>query len=87
MLVDFHSHSALSDGTLSVEEMVAAAERRGYQAYAVTDHARNGDPAYCDVVEAVAEGNDALLEEFFDQGTLPIDHITCVTVLDPYFYR
>lgn len=27
------------------------------------------------LVEAVAEGNDALLEEFFDQGTLPIEHI------------
>jgi elongation factor G len=27
------------------------------------------------LVEAAAEGNDALLEEFFDQGTLPIEHI------------
>ena len=23
----------------------------------------------------VAEGNDALLEEFFDKGTLPVEHI------------
>jgi predicted metal-dependent phosphoesterase TrpH len=30
-LVDFHSHSTLSDGTLSIEEMVAAAQRRGYR--------------------------------------------------------
>ena len=27
------------------------------------------------VVELVAEGNDALLEEFFEQGTLPVEHI------------
>jgi len=27
------------------------------------------------LVEMVAEGNDALLEEFFEQGTLPVEHI------------
>jgi elongation factor G len=27
------------------------------------------------LVEMVAEGDDALMEEFFEQGTLPIDHI------------
>jgi len=27
------------------------------------------------LVEMVAEGNDALLEEFFNEGTLPVDHI------------
>jgi elongation factor G len=27
------------------------------------------------LVEMVAEGNDALLEEFFETGTLPVDHI------------
>ena len=27
------------------------------------------------LVEAVAEGNDALLEEFFNEGTLPVEHI------------
>ena len=27
------------------------------------------------LVEMVAEGNDALLEEFFDTGTLPVEHI------------
>jgi elongation factor G len=27
------------------------------------------------LVEMVAEGNDALMEEFFDQGTLPVEHI------------
>ena len=28
------------------------------------------------LVEMVAEGNDALMEEFFEQGTLPVEHIT-----------
>src|SRR5207247_10955895 len=27
------------------------------------------------LVELVAEGNDALLEEFFEKGTLPVEHI------------
>ena len=27
------------------------------------------------LVEMVAEGNDALLEEFFEKGTLPVEHI------------
>ena len=27
------------------------------------------------LVELVAEGNDALMEEFFDKGTLPAEHI------------
>jgi elongation factor G len=27
------------------------------------------------LVEMVAEGNDALMEEFFDKGTLPVEHI------------
>ncbi|MDX1979999.1 MAG: elongation factor G [Bryobacteraceae bacterium] len=33
------------------------------------------DSAHEALVEMVAEGNDALLEEFFDQGTLPVEHI------------
>ncbi|HWB84169.1 MAG TPA: elongation factor G [Bryobacteraceae bacterium] len=28
------------------------------------------------LVEMVAEGNDALMEEFFEKGTLPVEHIT-----------
>jgi elongation factor G len=31
--------------------------------------------AHESLVEMVAEGNDALLEEFFNEGTLPVDHI------------
>jgi DNA polymerase (family 10) len=36
---DLHTHTNLTDGVASLEEMLAAAERRGYAYYAVTDHA------------------------------------------------
>jgi DNA polymerase (family 10) len=36
---DLHTHTSLTDGVASLEDMVAAAEKRGYQYYAVTDHA------------------------------------------------
>ena len=38
----------------------------------LADAAKQGHEA---LVEMVAEGNDALLEEFFDKGTLPVEHI------------
>ncbi len=39
---------------------------------ALYDAAKAGHDA---VIEMVAEGNDALLEEFFEKGTLPVEHI------------
>jgi DNA polymerase (family X) len=36
---DLHTHTDLTDGVASLEAMVAAAKRRGYEYYAVTDHA------------------------------------------------
>jgi DNA polymerase (family 10) len=36
---DLHTHTSLTDGVSSLEEMVAAAAGRGYEYYAVTDHA------------------------------------------------
>ncbi|NUW46555.1 DNA polymerase/3'-5' exonuclease PolX [Nonomuraea rhodomycinica] len=36
---DLHTHTDLTDGIASLEDMVAAAEARGYSYYAVTDHA------------------------------------------------
>ncbi|MDT0319447.1 DNA polymerase/3'-5' exonuclease PolX [Streptomyces millisiae] len=36
---DLHTHTDLTDGLASLEEMVEAAARRGYAYYAVTDHA------------------------------------------------
>ncbi len=36
---DLHTHTDLTDGTAPLEDMVTAAAARGYQYYAVTDHA------------------------------------------------
>ena len=36
---DLHTHTSLTDGTATLAEMVAAAQTRGYQYYAITDHA------------------------------------------------
>jgi DNA polymerase (family X) len=36
---DLHSHTNLTDGAASLEDMVGAARERGYEYYAITDHA------------------------------------------------
>jgi DNA polymerase (family 10) len=38
---DLHTHTDLTDGVASLEDMVATARARGYAYYAVTDHAPN----------------------------------------------
>jgi DNA polymerase (family 10) len=38
---DLHTHTNLTDGVSTLEEMVDAATRRGYAYYAITDHAPN----------------------------------------------
>ncbi len=38
---DLHTHTDLTDGVSTLEEMVDAAARRGYEYYAITDHAPN----------------------------------------------
>jgi DNA polymerase (family 10) len=38
---DLHTHTNLTDGTATMEKMVEAAAARGYEYYAVTDHAPN----------------------------------------------
>jgi DNA polymerase (family 10) len=38
---DLHTHTDLTDGVASLEQMVTAAEARGYSYYAITDHAPN----------------------------------------------
>jgi DNA polymerase (family 10) len=38
---DLHTHTSLTDGVSTLEEMVAAAKARGLRWYAVTDHAKN----------------------------------------------
>jgi len=41
LLGDFHTHTSLTDGIASLADMVAAAAARGYEYYAVADHAPN----------------------------------------------
>ncbi len=38
---DLHTHTNLTDGVSTVDDMVAAGRARGYEYYAVTDHAKN----------------------------------------------
>jgi DNA polymerase (family X) len=38
---DLHTHTNLTDGVATLAEMVAAASARGYEYYAITDHAPN----------------------------------------------
>jgi DNA polymerase (family X) len=38
---DLHTHTNLTDGVASLEDMIKAAEAKGYEYYAVTDHAPN----------------------------------------------
>jgi len=38
---DLHTHTDLTDGVASLDAMVAAARQRGYEYYAITDHAPN----------------------------------------------
>jgi DNA polymerase (family X) len=38
---DLHTHTDLTDGTATMDQMVAAAAQRGYAYYAITDHAPN----------------------------------------------
>jgi DNA polymerase (family 10) len=66
---DLHTHTDWSDGRATLAEMVAAAEERGYDYYAVTDHATGpgmvggvgltGDDLR-EQMEAIAEARDDL---------------------------
>ncbi|HVT81201.1 MAG TPA: DNA polymerase/3'-5' exonuclease PolX [Phycisphaerae bacterium] len=38
---DLHTHTTASDGSCTIEEMVAEAKRRGYQYIAITDHSKS----------------------------------------------
>ena len=48
---------------------------KGKEGEIPADLADAAQEAHETLVEMVAEGNDALLEEFFDKGTLPVEHI------------
>ena len=48
---------------------------KGKEGAIPADLADTAQKAHEALVEMVAEGNDALMEEFFDKGTLPVEHI------------
>jgi elongation factor G len=48
---------------------------KGKEGEIPADMAETATAAHEALVEMVAEGNDALLEEFFAEGTLPVEHI------------
>ncbi|TFB10399.1 PHP domain-containing protein, partial [Candidatus Marinimicrobia bacterium MT.SAG.2] len=37
-MIDLHTHTSASDGTLSPEELITLANKQGIEAIAVTDH-------------------------------------------------
>ena len=54
---------------------VSDGDGKGKESEIPADLADAAQKAHESLVEMVAEGNDALLEEFFDKGTLPPEHI------------
>jgi elongation factor G len=53
----------------------AAGDGKGKEGDIPDNLAEAAQKAHEALVEMVAEGNDALMEEFFDKGTLPVEHI------------
>jgi histidinol phosphatase-like PHP family hydrolase len=62
MIIDFHSHSFLSDGVLSPAELVQRAVSVGYRAIAVTDHVGYANYQY--VCEALLRECEVINREF-----------------------
>jgi elongation factor G len=48
---------------------------KGREGDVPTEYAAEAQKAHEALVEMVAEGNDAYMEEFFEKGTLPVEHI------------
>src|SRR5713101_3547855 len=48
---------------------------KGKESEIPADMADAAQKAHEALIEMVAEGNDALMEEYFDKGTLPVEHI------------
>ena len=68
MVYDFHTHSSLSDGSLSPIELIRRAHKRGYKAIGVTDHVGAG---YLDrIIKEVAQ-DCALAREHWDILAIP----------------
>ena len=61
-MIDFHTHTILSDGAFIPSELARRAEVAGYRAIALTDH---GDSSNLDIViPALVKASKALAEQF-----------------------
>ena len=79
---DLHTHTNLTDGVASLADMVAAAAKRGYQYYAITDHApdlvmqRMTDEKMLAQREQVAALADRLAQQGGGRGAMTLLHGT-----------
>jgi DNA polymerase (family 10) len=71
---DLHTHTTLTDGVSTLEEMLAAARDRGYEYYAVTDHAK--DLPMQRMTDAKMLAQRERLRELADDGELALLHGT-----------
>ena len=72
---DLHTHTDWSDGGFSIAEMARAAEERGYDYHAVTDHATGpGMVGGVGLDEAAIEEQAAAVAEAADEVDVPILH-------------
>ena len=72
---DLHTHTDWSDGGFSIAEMARAAEERGYDYHAVTDHATGpGMVGGVGLDEAAIEEQAAAVAETADEVDVPILH-------------
>lgn len=82
MVYDFHTHTSLSDGTLSPIELIRRAQMRDYKAIAVTDHAGIG---YLErIIKEVAE-DCALARAQWDILAIPgveLTHVPAQAIAD-----
>lgn len=68
MVYDFHTHSSLSDGSLSPLELIRRAHTRGYKAIAITDHVAVG---YLDRIIKEVARDCALARKYWDIVAIP----------------
>jgi DNA polymerase (family 10) len=71
---DLHTHTDLTDGVSTLEEMVAAARQRGLRYYAVTDHAK--DLPMQRMTDAKMLAQRSRLRRLADRGRMTLLHGT-----------
>jgi DNA polymerase (family 10) len=69
---DLHTHTDLTDGVSTLAQMLAAARKRGYRYYAVTDHAKNMPMQRMTDAKMLAQRRK--LRELADEGRMALLH-------------